>query len=155
MSLKINSFGSRLSFELVRDDDTVGGLAYVKTGSALAARGSARANVHGEEIIIQVEPNKAKNGMVCFDIYKEKREFGELDFNWRGKGKLELKRRQGGEDKFNILPKGLSDLWFLITDRANVPVMEVRPITQWNAAKYQFEVHTKTERFPERVIDGF
>lgn len=153
MSLRINSFGSRLSFELLRDDVTVGGLAYIKTGSALAASASARAHVHGEDIHIDMIRDPDKAGMIGFSIAKNGVAFGLIDFNWRGRGRLELNRKSGGRDIMIIHPKGVTEWWFLLTDSADRSLMDLRPTTRWNAQDYHFDVTLRSELWPADVMD--
>jgi hypothetical protein len=153
VSLRINSFGSRLSFELLRDDVTVGGLAYIKTGSALAASASARAHVHGEDIRITMTRDPSKPGMVGFSISKKDIDIGVMDFNWRGRGRLELARRSGGRDHFSIHPKGVTQWWFLITDSADRAVMELRPTTRWSMQDYHFDIVSRSQKWPDPVMD--
>ena len=153
MSLRINSFGSRLSFEVLRDDVTVGGLAYIKTGSALAASASARAHVHGEDISLIMIRDSSTPGMVGFSILKQDRGIGIIDFNWRGRGRLALDRVDGGRDVLSIHPKGLVEWWFLVTDAADRPLLELRPTSRWSQADYHFDVITRSQRWPREVFD--
>lgn len=155
MSLKIQSFGSRLSFELIRDGVTIGGLAYTsnkRSSKAKAAYAKGMAHIHGIDIEIEAEKTNASTGPIEFEIEKEGDEIGQIRFDWRNRAKLLLSRVDGGRDEFRIKPKGITDWWFLV-EHNNYPVMELRPTTKYNQKDYNFDVHLRTKRIPERVID--
>ena len=117
MSLAIQSFGEKLSFELVRDGVTIGGLAYaskIRSPKGNPAFSSAQAHIHGIDIAIDAQKTNASTGPVEFEFEKEDYEFGLLKYDWRGRCKLGLTRVDGGRDEFKIKPKGVKDFWFLI-----------------------------------------
>lgn len=155
MSLEIQSFGSRLSFELVRDGVTIGGLAYasnIRSPKGNPVFSTGRAHVHGIDMEIEAKKTNASTGPMEFEIEKDDDEIGQIRFDWRGRGKLLLSRVDGGRDEFKIKPKGIADWWFLV-EHNNYPVMEIRPTTKYNQKDYNFDVRLRTKRMPERVID--
>lgn len=155
MSLAIQSFGEKLSFELVRDGVTIGGLAYaskIRSPKGNPAFSSAQAHIHGIDIAIDAQKTNASTGPVEFEFEKEDYEFGLLKYDWRGRCKLGLTRVDGGRDEFKIKPKGVKDFWFLI-EHNNYPVMEFRPSKKYRQTDYGFNIRMRTRRIPERVID--
>ncbi|WP_427454729.1 hypothetical protein [Litorimonas sp. WD9-15] len=155
MSLAIQSFGQRLSFELIRDGVTIGGLAYaskIRSPKGNAAFSAARAHVHGVDVEIEPQKTNASSGPVEFELEKDDYDFGLLKYDWRGRCKLGLTRVDGGRDEFKIKPKGISDFWFLV-EHNNYPVMELRPTKKYRQSDYNFDVRMRSRRIPERVID--
>lgn len=155
MSLSIQSFGEKLSFELVRDGVTIGGLTYaskIRSPKGNAAFSSAKAHIHGIDIDIDPQKTNASTGPVEFELEKNDYEFGLLKYDWRDRCKLGLTRVDGGRDEFKIKPKGVKDYWFLV-EHNNYPVLEMRPSKKYKQSNYGFDIRMRTRRIPERVID--
>ena len=84
MSLAIQSFGEKLSFELVRDGVTIGGLAYaskIRSPKGNSAFSSAQAHIHGIDVAIDAQKTNASTGPVEFEFEKEDYEFGLLKYD--------------------------------------------------------------------------
>lgn len=127
MSLTIKSFGTRQSFELIRDEVVIGGLAYASDmrspmGNIAFAAGTA--HVHGIDAQVEAENSNASRGALKYRVMKSKREIGELEFSRKGKIKLDLTRIDKGTDKFEIKPRGLTSFWFLV-EHSSYPVLEL------------------------------
>ena len=155
MSLTIQSFGSRQSFELIRDEVVIGGLAYasdMRSPKGNVAFASGTAHIHGIDANITAKPANSSRGDLEFDILKSKREIGGLDFDRKGNARLELNRIDSGSDKFKIKPRGLTSFWFLV-EQSGYPVMELKPTEKYRRDAYHYRVNQRSRRMPERVLD--
>jgi len=155
MSLTIKSFGTRQSFELIRDEVVIGGLAYASDmrspmGNIAFATGTA--HIHGIDAQVEAENSNASQGELGYRIMKSGREIGSLDFSRKGKIRLSLKRIDRGTDKFEIKPRGLTSHWFLV-ERSGYPVLEVKPTEKYRRNAYHYRVNPRSRRLPERVMD--
>lgn len=155
MSLTIQSFGSRQSFELIRDEVVIGGLAYasdMRSPKGNVAFASGTAHVHGIDAQINAKPSNSSSGDLDFDIIKSGREIGELEFDRKGNARLELNRIDRGYDKFKIKPRGLTSWWFLV-ELSGYPVMELKPTEKYRRDAYHYRVNQRSRRMPVRVLD--
>jgi len=155
VSLTIQSFGARQSFELIRDEVVIGGLAYasdMRSPKGNVAFASGAAHVHGVDAKINAKPANSSGGDLEFDIIKSKREIGELEFDRKGNAHLELDRIDSGSDKFKIKPRGLTSFWFLV-EQSGYPVMELKPTEKYRRDAYHYRVNPRSRRMPERVLD--
>lgn len=155
MSLIIQSFGSRFSFEMIRDEVVIGGLAYasdMRSPKGNPAFAAATAHIHGIDAEITANNSNKSNGSMEFYVSKGGDRIGELDFDWKGRGKLELSRVDGGEDKFKIKPKGVNSWWFLV-EHNGYPIVELRPTKKYSKESYNFEVRVRSRRMPPRIMD--
>ena len=103
MSLTIQSFGSRQSFELIRDEVVIGGFAYasdMRSPIGNAAFASGNLHVHGIDAQVNAKHANSSNRELEFDILKSNRDIGGLEFDRRGNGKLKLNRVDRGTDYF-------------------------------------------------------
>lgn len=155
MSLTIQSFGSRQSFELIRDEVVIGGLAYasdMRSPKGNVAFASGTLHVHGIDAQINAKHANSSSGDLEYDILKSKRDIGGLEFNRRGNGKLKLNRIDRGTDYFKIKPRGLTS-WSFYVENDGRPVLELKPTEKYRRDAYHFRVNKRSRRFPERVLD--
>jgi hypothetical protein len=155
MTLTIQSFGSRFSFEMIKDEVVIGGLAYaseMRSPKGNAAFASAKAHIHGVDIEITAQNSNSMRGAMKFYISKADDRMGELEFDWKGRGKLELLRVDGGKDEFKIKPKGVNSWWFLVEQNGH-PILELRPTEKFSKESYDFEVRPRSRRMPPRIMD--
>lgn len=155
MSLTIQSFGSRQSFELIRDEVVIGGLAYasdMRSPMGNVAFASGTAHIHGIDVKIAAKPANSSRGDLEFDVIKNKRQIGELEFDRKGNAMLELGRIDNGTDKFKIKPRGLTSWWFLV-EQSGYPVLELKPTEKYRRNAYHYRVNQRSRRMPERVLD--
>ena len=153
MSLTVQSFGSRQSFELIRDEVVIGGLAYesdVRSPIGNVAFASGNLHVHG--IDAQIKSKHASNGDLEYDIIKSSKDIGGLEFDRRGNGKLKLNRIDRGTDYFKIKPRGLTSFWFLVEYDDN-PVLELKPTEKFRRDALHYRVNNRSRKLPERVLD--
>lgn len=153
MSLTVQSFGSRQSFELIRDEVVIGGLAYasdVRSPIGNVAFASGKLHVHG--IDAQIKSKHSSKGDLEYDILKSARDIGGLEFDRRGNGKLKLNRIDRGTDYFKIKPRGLTSFWFLVEHDDN-PVLELKPTEKFRRDALHYRVNMRSRRLPERVLD--
>jgi len=155
MSLTVKSFGSRQSYELIRDEVVIGGLAYASDqrspmGHVAFAAGSV--HIHGIDAEITASTAKPYNGKLEYHVLKSGQQIGELEFDRKGKIKLKLNRIDRGSDKFEIKPRGLTSFWFLV-EQDDKPVLELKPTEKYRRNAYHYRVNTRTRRMPERVMD--
>ena len=155
MSLTIQSFGSRQSFELIRDEVVIGGFAYasdMRSPIGNAAFASGNLHVHGIDAQVNAKHANSSNRELEFDILKSSRDIGGLEFDRRGNGKLKLNRVDRGTDYFKIKPRGLTSFWFLVEHDDN-PVLELKPTEKYRRDALHYRVNTRSRRLPERVLD--
>lgn len=155
MSLIIQSFGSRQSFELIRDEVVIGGLAYasdMRSPMGNVAFASGAVHIHGIDAKINASSSNSSNGDLDFEIIKERREIGELEFDRKGNAHLELGRIDSGTDKFRIKPRGLTSWWFLV-EQSGYPILELKPTEKYRRDAYHYRVNQRSRRMPERVLD--
>lgn len=155
MSLTVQSFGARHSFELVRDEVVIGGLAYasdMRSPKGNIAFASGSAHIHGIDTKITAKSANSSRGNLEFDIVKSNREIGALEFDRKGNARLELNRIDSGTDKFKIKARGLTSWWFLV-EQAGYPVLELKPTEKFRRDAYHYRVNPRSRRMPERVLD--
>ena len=155
MSLTIQSFGSRQSFELIRDDVVIGGLAYasdMRSPKGNVAFASGALHVHGIDAQINAKHRNSSSGDLEFDILKSSRDIGGLEFDRRGNGKLKLDRVDRGTDSFKIKPKGLTS-WSFLVEKDGYPVLELKPSEKYRRNAHHYRVNTRSRRMPARVLD--
>ena len=155
MSLTVQSFGSRQSFELIRDEVVIGGLAYasdMRSPIGNVAFASGNLHVHGIDAQINAKHSNSTNKDLEFDILKSSRDIGELEFDRRGNGKLKLNRIDKGVDSFKIKPRGLTSFWFLV-EQDGKPILELKPTEKYRRDALHYRVNTRSRRLPERVLD--
>jgi len=155
MSLTIKSFGARQSYELIRDEVVIGGLAYASDmrspmGNVAFASGSV--HIHGIDAEVTAKNSNSSRGRLEFSVMKSGREIGEMDFDRKGRVKLQLDRIDRGTDKFEIKPRGLTSFWFLV-EQNDKPVLELKPTEKYRRHAYHYRVNQRTRRMPERVMD--
>lgn len=153
--MTIKSFGSRYSFELIRDEVVIGGLAYesdVRSPKGNIAFASGSAHIHGIDTKIKAKPSNTSRGELKFDIIKSDRGIGALEFDRKGNIKLKLNRIDKGKDSFEIKPRGLTSWWYLV-EQADTPVMELKPTEKYRRDAYHYRVNPRSSRMPERVFD--
>jgi len=155
MSLTIKSFGNRHSFELIRDEVVIGGLAYASdmrspTGNVAFASGNL--HIHGVDAKINAKNSNSSRGELEYDVFKTGRDIGTLEFDRKGQAKLKLSRIDRGSDSFKIKAKGLTSFWFLVEEDGN-PILELKPTEKYRRDAYHYRVNQRTRRIPERVID--
>lgn len=155
MSLTIKSFGSRQSYELVRDDVVIGGLAYasdMRSPLGNIAFASGALHIYGIDAEVTARNSNSSRGELEYNVMKSGREIGELEFDRKGKIKLELKRIDRGADKFEIKPRGLTSFWFLVEQNGR-PVLELKPTEKYRRNALHYRVNQRSRRLPERVLD--
>lgn len=155
MSLTIQSFGSRHSFELIRDEVVIGGLAYasdMRSPKGNVAFSSGVLHVHGIDAKIDAQSANSSRGNLDFNILKDRREIGELEFDRKGNANLELSRIDKGTDKFRIKARGLTSWWFLV-EQSGHPILELKPTEKYRRDAYHYRVNQRSRRMPERVLD--
>ena len=155
MSLTIKSFGSRQSYELVRDEVVIGGLAYASDmrspmGNIAFASGSA--HIHGIDAQVTAKNSNSSRGDLEFDIVKGGREIGELEFDRKGTARLKLDRIDSGSDSFKIKPRGLTS-WKFLVEQSGYPILELKPTEKYRRDAFHYRVDTRSRRMPERVLD--
>jgi len=155
VSLSIQSFGTRLSFEMIRDGVVIGGLAYaskMRSPKGNPAFASAKAHVHGEDAEVTARPTNSNRGGMEYDVLKDGDRIGHIRFDWKGKATLKLRRVDGGDDTFKIKPKGVNSWWFLV-EQNGYPILELRPAKKYDRESYNFDVRPRSRRMPERIMD--
>ncbi len=155
MSLTVKSFGSRQSYELIRDEVVIGGLAYAsdqRSPMGHVAFASGTAHIHGIDAQVTASTERPVNGKLDYKIMKSGEEIGELEFDRKGKIRLRLNRIDRGADKFEIKPRGLTSFWFLVEQDDN-PVLELKPTEKFRRNAHHFRVNPRSRRLPERVLD--
>ena len=155
MSLTIKSFGSRQSYELIRDEVVIGGLAYasdMRSPAGNIAFASGSAHIHGIDAEVTAQNSNASRGALEYRVIKDGRTIGELDIDRRGKVKLKLNRIDRGSDKFEIKPRGLTSFWFLV-EQDDKPVLELKPTEKYRRDALHYRVNQRSRRLPERVLD--
>ena len=155
MSLTIQSFGSRQSFELIRDEVVIGGFAYasdMRSPLGNVAFASGALHVHGIDAQINAKHNNSSQGDLEFDISKFSRDIGELEFDRRGNAKLKLDRVDRGSDSFKIKPRGLTS-WSFLVEKDGRPILELKPTEKFRRNAHQYRVNQRSRRMPERVLD--
>jgi len=155
VSLTIQSFGSRQSFELIRDEVVIGGLAYasdMRSPQGNVAFASGTLHVHGIDAQINAKHANSSSGDLEFDILKSGRDIGGLEFDRRGNGRLKLKRIDRGEDYFKVKPRGLTS-WSFLVEKNGHPVLELKPTEKYRRNAHHYRVNTRSRRLPERVLD--
>lgn len=155
MSLIVKSFGERQSFELVRDGVVIGGLAYasdMRSPMGNVAFASGALHIHGIDAKITAKNSNSSRGDLEYNVVKSGREIGDMGFDRKGKVKLKLSRIDGGSDKFEIKPRGLTSFWFLVEHRGN-PVLELKPTEKYRRHAFHYRVNQRSRRLPERVLD--
>ncbi len=155
MSLTVQSFGSRQSFELIRDEVVIGGFAYasdMRSPIGNVAFASGKLHVHGIDAQINARHANSSRGDLEFDILKSNRDIGDIEFDRRGTGKLKLTRIDKGVDSFKIKPRGLTSFWFLV-EKNDRPVLELKPSEKYRRDALHYRVNTRSRRLPERVLD--
>jgi len=155
MGLTIKSFGSRQSYELIRDEVVIGGLAYASNmrspmGNVAFAAGAA--HIHGIDAEVAAETSNSAIGKLEYRVLKSGKEIGELEFDRKGRVKLELERVDRGTDKFEIKPRGLTSFWFLV-EQSGYPVLELKPTEKYRRNAFHYRVNQRSRRLPERVLD--
>ncbi len=155
MGLTIKSFGSRQSFELIRDEVVIGGLAYASDmrspmGNVAFATGTA--HIHGIDAEIEAERSNSQIGKLEYDVSKSGVDIGGLEIDRKGKMKLDLERVDKGTDKFEIKARGLTSFWFLV-ERDGRPVLELKPTEKYRRDAFHYRVNQRSRRLPERVLD--
>jgi len=124
MSLTIKSFGTRQSYELVRDDVVIGGLAYasdMRSPAGNIAFASGAAHIHGIDAQVTAQNSNASRGALEYRVIKKDRTIGELKIDRKGKIKLQLNRIDRGSDRFEIKSRGLTSFWFLVEQNDKPP----------------------------------
>lgn len=155
MTLSIQSFGDRLSFEMIRDGVVIGGLAFaskMRSPKGNPAFASGKAHVHGEDAEISAKSSNSTRGGMEYDLIKHGDRIGLIRFDWKGKATLKISRVDGGEDTFKIKPKGVNSWWFLV-EQNGYPVLELRPSSKYDHVNYNFDVRPRSRRMPERIMD--
>jgi len=155
VSLSIQSFGSRLSFEMIRDEVVIGGLAYVskmRSPKGNPAFAAAKAHVHGEDVEVTARNSNSSKGAMEFNVLKDGELMGRLEFDRKGRAELKLYRVDGGDDEFKIKPRGVNSWWFLV-EQNGYPILELRPQKKYDRESYNFDVHPRSRRMPERIMD--
>lgn len=155
MSLTIQSFGDRQSFELIRDDVVIGGLAYasdMRSPKGNVAFASGALHVHGIDAQINAKHANSSRGDLEFDILKSSRDIGDLKFDRRGNARLKLNRVDKGADEFKIKPRGLTS-WSFLVEQDHNPVLELKPSEKFRRDAHHYRVHPRSRRIPKRVLD--
>jgi len=155
MSLTIKSFGSRQSYELIRDEVVIGGLAYasdMRSPMGNVAFASGALHIHGIDAEVTAKNSNSSRGELEFSVMKSGREIGEMEFDRKGRVKLRLNRIDRGSDKFEIKPRGLTSFWFLV-EQDDRPVLELKPTEKYRRNAYHYRVNQRSRRMPERVMD--
>jgi len=155
MSLTVRSFGERQSYELVRDEVVIGGLAYASDmrspmGNVAFASGSA--HIHGIDANVTARPSSSSRGDLEYNVMKSGREIGALEFSRKGKIGLKLDRIDRGSDKFEIKARGLTSFWFMVEHKDN-PVLELKPTEKFRRNALHYRVNQRSRCLPERVLD--
>ncbi len=154
MSLTIQSFGDRRSFEMIRDEVVIGGLAYasdMRSPKGNAAFAAAAAHIHGIDVNISAQNSNSSSKAMEYDLSKKGNRMGHLKLDW-SKGTLKLRRVDGGEDVFKIKPKGVNSWWFLI-EQNGYPIVELRPKMKYSKEAYDFDIRPRSRRMPPRIMD--
>ena len=155
MSLTIKSFGERQSYELIRDEVVIGGLAYasdLRSPKGNIAFASGTAHIHGIDTQLTAQNSNASRGALEYRVIKEGSDIGELEFDRKGRVKLKLNRIDRGSDKFEIKPRGLTSFWFLV-EQDDKPILELKPTEKYRRNAFHYRVNMRSRRMPERVLD--
>lgn len=155
MSLTIKSFGTRQSFELIRDEVVIGGLAYasdMRSPMGNIAFASGTAHIHGIDAQITAKNSNSSDGELEYSIIKSGREIGDLEFDRKGTARLKLNRIDRGSDSFKIKARGLTS-WKFLVEQSGYPILELKPTEKYRRDAYHYRVNTRSRRMPERVLD--
>jgi len=136
MSLTIKSFGERQSYELIRDEVVIGGLAYAsdqRSPMGNAAFSAGKVHIHGIDAEVKASTSRPENGRIEFNVVKAGQEIGELEFDRRGRMRLKLNRIDRGSDvntRTRRMPERVMDeLSIYIAFAANVYNAKMQGIT--------------------------
>jgi len=146
VSLTIQTFGDRQSFELIRDEVVIGGFAYgseMRSPKGNVAFASGAMHIHGVDAQIKAKTANSSEGELEFDIIKSNRDIGELEFDRRGNAKLKLKRVDSGSDSFRIKARGLTS-WSFLVEKDGRPVLEIKPTEKYRRNAHHYRVHSRS-----------
>ena len=155
MSLTLQSFGERQSFELIRDEVVIGGFAYasdMRSPKGNVAFSSGALHVHGIDAQINAKHDNSARGDLEFEILKSSREIGELEFDRRGNARLKLSRIDSGSDSFKIKARGLTS-WSFSVEKDGYPVLDLKPTEKFRRDAHHYRINPRSRRIPERVLD--
>ncbi len=136
--MKIVSSSSRGNFKLVKGNWEILELKYEKWFSSKAAT-----RYRSQEIRIQAKDFWGSK----FAILKNRKEIGDISFNWKGQVVVRLTDADGESHQYFMKGKGVWKLRFEVYNEADKLVLTMKSINKWNKLNIDYQIE-KTDHEP-------
>ncbi|SHI48951.1 hypothetical protein SAMN05443429_10231 [Cruoricaptor ignavus] len=141
--MKIISVAGRGNFIIQRDNYEILQVKYKNWFSS-----NAKTKLGNENIEI-----KAKNiWQSKFDIIKNKKDVGDIIFNWKGDIIIRILNKENIEENFLLKSKGFWKSYFELINEEGEIVCILNSSVNWSKLNYNYEVENITDKYDEIKI---
>lgn len=134
--MRIEATKGKGSFNLLNGDKIISEVEYENWYAS-----KAMAKVSGD--FLEIRPANFWQTKIL--IFRNKREVGEMRFNWRGQIEIKLRDSEMRQQKWSVKYNGLFKGKFELIDKDKEPTLRLIPTFRWKTLGYNYDIEILKE----------